>query len=73
MATSSQIQPAGRACLACGVPLSIYEEDERCLRCVHSYRLVPMNPLQRKVTAAQRTNSMLSNVPRFDFVEATGS
>ena len=62
----NSLHPAGRTCLACAEPLSIQWEGDRCMRCVYSYQLRPMNPLQRRVTAAREITKRLAGVPKFE-------
>lgn len=69
---NNQLHPADRACYACAEPLSIHYEGDRCLRCVHSYKLQRMNPLQQRVATAQKTAALLANVPRFEIARVDG-
>lgn len=67
--TSRELNEAGRCCETCAEPLSVYEPNNRCRRCRSSYRIVPMNPLVRRVQSQKRVAEQLEKVPKFNVPE----
>jgi hypothetical protein len=61
-----EIYPADRACLYCGVPLSIYHDGYQCLHCKHTHKTRPMNELMRRVTTSKHTAQQLAALPKFE-------
>lgn len=63
--SNQPIHPAGRACLTCAEPLSIHYAQDRCVRCIHSYKLKPLHPLQHRVQSQSNICKLLANVPPY--------